>query len=502
MSLTARRNVTDEDASDELVPRGQPVPGTDMPHVFKEPAPIPAKLIRAHALAGLWLLLVAALFGLVTAWKFHDPEFMGQQEWSTWGRTRANHVQGILLAWLVNGFMAFAYFAVPTLTNRPILSERLGWAIFWFWNVGVVLGGWVLVSIGLMQSVEWGEFPAVIDVFIIIGLLAFAVQLCTPYIRQRRESKSSLYVASWYLLLALTFTPVAFIIGQFLPPFVTPGATGAVLSGLWIHDAVGMFTTPLALLIAYYVIPAATGRPIFSHFMSLIGFWGLVYFYPLNGIHHYTFSPIPMHAQTSAIAASVAMGLTVVIVVVNLYASLRGSARMVVTYLPLRFVWMALFFYILVSLQGAYQAGMPVQEVIHFTDWVIAHSHMAMAGFATFMVFGGILHFWPMVSGRMPDPALARSSFWVSTLALSAMIIDLTIVGLQQASMWLSGNPWIDSVTASMPGWITRSVSGTALFIGFILFIAALHKAKPVEEIEVADKAVDVAAAKEAVQHG
>src|SRR5699024_4749499 len=143
-----------------------------------------------------------------------------------------------------------------------------------------------------------------------------------------------------------------------------------------------------------------------SHFMSLIGFWGLVYFYPLNGIHHYTFSPIPMHAQTSAIAASVAMGLTVVIVVTNLYASLRGSARMVVTYLPLRFVWLSLLFYILVSLQGAYQAGMPVQEVIHFTDWVIAHSHMAMAGFATFMVFGGILHFWPMVSGRVPDPTL------------------------------------------------------------------------------------------------
>src|SRR5699024_6910676 len=210
----------------------------------------------------------------------------------------------------------------------------------------------------------------------------------------------------------------------------------------------------------------------------------------------------PMHAQTIAIAASVAMGLTVVIVVTNLYASLRGSARMVVTYLPLRFVWVSLLFYILVSLQGAYQAGMPVQEVIHFTDWVIAHSHMAMAGFATFMVFGGILHFWTMVSGRVPDPKLARSSFWVSTIAVSGMIIDLTIVGLQQATIWLNGNPWIESVTASMPGWVTRSVTGFALTIGFVLFLAALLRAKPIEEIEVADKAVDVAAAKRAVNRG
>src|SRR5699024_8731807 len=298
-------------------------------------APVPATLIRAHVMAGLGLLLVAVAFGLATSWKFHDPEFLGDQEWATWGRVRANHVQGILLAWLVNGFMAFAYFAVPTLTNRPILSERLGWMMFWFWNIAVVLGGWTMVSIGLMQSVEWGEFPVVIDTFIVIGFLAFAAQLLTPYIRERREARTSMYVASWYLLLAMTFTPIAFVIGQFIPEYFAPGASGAILSGLWIHDAVGMFTTPLALLIAYYVIPAATGRPIFSHFMSLIGFWGLVYFYPLHGIHHYTFSPIPMHAQTIAIAASVAMGLTVVIVVTNLYASLRGSARMVVTYLPL-----------------------------------------------------------------------------------------------------------------------------------------------------------------------
>src|SRR5699024_3116703 len=126
MSLTSR-HVTDQDASDETLLHDQPVPGTDMPHEFEGPAPIPAALIRAHVMAGLSLLLVAVAFGLITSWKFHDPEFLGQQDWATWGRTRANHVQGILLAWLVNGFMAFAYFAVPTLTNRPILSERLGW---------------------------------------------------------------------------------------------------------------------------------------------------------------------------------------------------------------------------------------------------------------------------------------------------------------------------------------------------------------------------------------
>src|SRR5699024_11682181 len=134
----------------------------------------------------------------------------------------------------------------------------------------------------------------------------------------------------------------------------------------------------------------------------------------------------------------------------------------------------------------------PVQECIHYTDWVIAHSHMAMAGFATFMVFGGILHLWPMVSGRIPDPRLARWSFWVATIALTGMIIDLTIVGLQQASLWLNGSPWIDSVTASMPGWITRAVSGLALTIGFVLFLMALTKATSSANLGGLDQAGDV----------
>lgn len=457
-----------------------PVPGTDLPHDRGDRAPVPKGLVRAHTLAGLSLLLVAVAFGLITSWKFHSPDFLGQDAWATWGRMRANHVQGILFAWLMNGFIAFAYFAVPTLTNRPVLSERLGWILFWFWNVAVVLGGWVLVMMGVNQSMEWGEFPILIDIFVIVGFLAFAVQLIAPYVQERRRTREPMYVASWYLILALTFSPVAFVLGQFLPEFLTPGASGAIISGLWIHDAVGLLVTPFALLIAYYVIPAATGRPIFSHFMSLVGFWGLVFFYPLNGIHHYTFSPIPMHTQMISVAASVAMGLVVVIVVTNLYMSLRGCTRMVVSYLPLRFVWVAVLFYILVSLQGAYQAGMPVQEVIHFTDWVIAHSHMAMAGFATFMVLGGLLHAWPLVTGRMPDEKLARAAFWMATLAMFGMVIVLTIAGLQQASLWLNGSPWIDSVVASIPGWLARSFTGFGLTIGFILFLAALLRSRPI----------------------
>ncbi len=133
---------------------------------------------------------------------------------------------------------------------------------------------------------------------------------------------------------------LAYPVGNVVPEYL-PGALGATFSGLWIHDAVGLFVTPMALAIAYAVIPAVSGRPIFSHFLSMIGFWVLFLLYPLNGTHHYVFSSIPMDAQKGAIVASVYLGADVVLVVTNLLHRLGLISRLLVVDTPcaLRSAW-------------------------------------------------------------------------------------------------------------------------------------------------------------------
>ncbi len=133
-------------------------------------------------------------------------------------------------------------------------------------------------------------------------------------------------MSSWYIIGGLVFTLLAVPDGQHRAGVRARRRRARPFSGLWIHDAVGLFVTPLALAIIYFVIPAATGRPIFSHFLSMLGFWLLFFLYPLNGTHHYVFSVIPMAAQMAAIAASALLGVDVVIVVTNLLpvAARRG----------------------------------------------------------------------------------------------------------------------------------------------------------------------------------
>ena len=87
-------------------------------------------LVRAHGTAAMLMLVVSVLFGITVSLKFHIPELLGGDAWSTWGRLRYNHTQGIFFGWLGNAFLAFLYFAVPRLADRPVLSRSLGWAIF------------------------------------------------------------------------------------------------------------------------------------------------------------------------------------------------------------------------------------------------------------------------------------------------------------------------------------------------------------------------------------
>ena len=376
----------------------------------------------------------------------------------------------MFFGWLGNAFLAFLYYAVPKLAGRTVTGVRLGWVLFGVWNFLLVLPGWVAVQAGFSQPLEWAEFPLPVDAAATLGLLLTWVQFAVPLLRARVPS---LYVSAWYVLGGLTFTLLAYPVGNVAPELLT-GAQGATFSGLWIHDAVGLYVTPLALAVVYAVIPVVTRQPIYSHFLSMIGFWLLFLVYPLNGTHHFVFSSIPMEAQKGAVVASVYLGVDVILVVANLLLSLRGQAGKVAADVPLRFVWVGVVAYLVVSLQGSAQAVMSVNRFVHFTDWVIGHSHLAMIGFASFAALGGLLHAWRKTPGCRYNPAAANWAFWLLAVGLTAMVADLTAAGLVQGMMWQGDGPWIDSVSASKGFWVARSVSGFLILAGFLAVVRAV----------------------------
>ena len=428
-------------------------------------------LVRWHLIASAVLFAVSLLGGLSYAMQFNNLYPFTGIEWLSPGRVRMTHTNMAAYGFIANAFIAGMLFAIPRLTKRPILSDALGWFIFVAWQV-FMLATIIGELAGYGQGIEWGETPIFVDPFILLGLVLLVVNLSFPILRTREEG---LYVSLWYFLAAFAWTGLVYFMGNYLPQFWIPGTAGAAITGLFIHDLVGLFVTPIGWGLMYFFVPLLLRKPIWSHALSLIGFWGLAFFYPMQGVHHFLYSPIPMYAQYGAIVATIAVEIVVVTVIVNFFGTLHGRSEAVRGNLAVRWFYTGMIMYALTCFQCAFQVTLTFQRIIHFTDWVVAHAHMVMFGVFGFWIMGVFIELWPRAVGRpWAMPQLLTAHYWLTLIGLVLMVVDLTAAGLVQGFSWANLNHWGESVVASMPFWWTRSVSGVLIITGQGLFFYAL----------------------------
>ena len=121
---------------------------------------------------------------------------------------------------------------------------------------------------------------------------------------------------------------------------------------------------------------------------------------------------------------------------------------------------------------------MGFSETIHFTDYVIGHSHLAMLGFATFASIAGLLHAWQKMTDAPYHAGAINAAYWLTTIGIVVMVSDLTLAGLAQGDLWKSGAPWVASLRASEPYWVIRTLSAIPVTAGFGLLCYGLLRAK------------------------
>ncbi|MCB9865467.1 MAG: cbb3-type cytochrome c oxidase subunit I [Phycisphaerales bacterium] len=428
---------------------------------------IEVSLVKWHFLTGFAFLLIAMLAGLLFSMQFlQQYPFKGIEIFSP-GRWRFVHTQGVAYGFIANIFLGMLYWAVPRLTHRPVLSRPLSWFLFFAWQA-VILATAIGVLLGQAQALEWGETPVWIDPVAEIGLILVAVNFLAPVFK----TKGPMYVTLWYFVAALVWTPLVYAMGNFLPQYLMTGVAAGAIGGLFIHDLVGLFVTPLGWGMMYYFVPIILKKPIWSHGLSLVGFWGLAFFYPLNGIHHFLYTPIPMFLQYGAIISTVAVELVVTTVIINFFMTIRGTGDMLRTSIPIRWFYTGMIFYFTTCLQCAFHTTLTFQKIIHFSDWVVGHAHLVMFGVFGFWMLGLLVHLLPRVCNRAGwySRGLNEWHFWITALSMLVMFFDLMIAGLIQGYMWRDLAAWEETIRASRPYWLVRSVSGTAIIVAQFLF--------------------------------
>ncbi len=442
-------------------------------------------LVTWHFAFAVFFMLTSMTSGFLVALNFnHLYPFQGI-EWLSVSRLRLLHTNEIAYGWLVNGFLAALYYAIPRLTGRPVAAGWLGW---------VILGVWQLLMfttslgqlLGFTQALEWGETPTgfrpgtfqlefvPVDFLIELGAVLVAIQFFVPIVRSLHKR---MYVSLWYISAGLVWLILTYVMGNTLPEWAMPGSSGAATVGLFIHDLVGLFVTPMGWGLMYFFVPVILRQPIWSHALSVIGFWALAFFYPLNGVHHFLLSSIPMSVQYGAILSTMAVEIVVTTVIVNFFATMWGKGHALRSSLPIRWFYVGMVFYFITCLQCFFHTTLTLQKVIHFTDWVPGHAHMVMFGVFSFWIIGIITWLWPRMTGNeWYSRRLNHWQFWLSVLGLLIMFVDLLAAGLMNGYMLDALSPWMDMVRALSPFWAIRTFAGGMILLAQLLFAFNLWK--------------------------
>lgn len=415
--------------------------------------------------AVVWLL-VASAAGLTASVKLHEPDWLTQQAWLTFGRIRTLHLNAVAYGWAPMAGLGIAMFVIPRLLNRPLMGARYALVGAMLWNAALI-AGLGSVAVGISDGMEWLEIPWQIDMLFAAGGALMAMPLIYTLVNRR---VAHLYVSVWYMACALFWLPVLFIVAKI--PGLHQGVQQAAVNWWFGHNVLGLFYTPLALASVYYFLPKVIGRPIQSYNLSLLGFWGLAFFYGQVGGHHLIGGPVPQWMVTLSIVQSMMMIIPVLAFTVNQYQTLQGHLGALRHSPTLRFIGVGGLMYTASSIQGSFEALRSMNAVTHFTHYTVGHAHLGLYGFVSFVFFGAMYFVLPRVTTReWPYPRLISAHFWLAFIGIAIYFLSLTVGGWLQGSAMLDAKQsFMSSVALTLPYLRGRSVGGGLMVLSHLVF--------------------------------
>jgi cytochrome c oxidase cbb3-type subunit 1/cytochrome c oxidase cbb3-type subunit I/II len=421
---------------------------------------------KAFTLTSAIWFAAATTLGMIAAGYLIAPDFLANVEYVHFGRARPMHINAVLFGFVTPGLLAAAFYYFPKLLRTELYSHKLGVFSAIFWNI-TVAAGIIGIALGYTQGREYAELAWPVDIMVVISFSLVVINILMT-VRQRKES--ILFVSIWYTTAAVVLTSITYCLGNVIWKPDTGALAGipdAILLWFYGHNIFGLLLTPMGLGIAYYALPIATRSPLYSHTLSLIGFWSLIIVYTHIGTHHLLQVPVPTWLKTISTVDSIAMVIPVMIVLINLWYTVKGKLGDIHADIGAKFIFTGTIFYFFVNIQGSMMALPHVQRITHFNNWVVGHAHIGVLGFAGVTALGGMYFILPRITGKqLYSRFLADVQYWLVLIGITGFAVVLTTVGLIQGNAWYNGETLYRTLPEIQPYYILRASLGSFIMVG------------------------------------
>lgn len=416
----------------------------------------------------IWFVIGTGL-GSFNAAKLAFPDFVTGYEYFSFGHMRQVHVMAVIFGWISMAFAMAMMYITPALGNTRLWSEKLGvWNCF-LWNGGLSLA-LVLLWMGMTSGREYSDFPWFIDLVILFGVvLPLGINVWMTILKRRTQG---IYTTNWFFGSAVFMVWIVLLVGNLPEYFQLTGLTEAYLTWWFAHNVLGLWITPVAAAIAYYTVPKITGNPLYSHRIGHLHFWSVVVFYSTPAAHHLMSSPLPEWLKSFASVEGVLILVPAIAFVSNLLLTMTGKWRYFVDNVETKFTITGVLMAIPLNMQGGFQQTRAINWYIHGTGWIVAHAHLALLGFSTFLEAAAVYYGLQTIMRRkLYSLTLANFHFWFLLIGFTIYWISMTIAGLIQGAAKIYEVPYIDTVIAEHPYMIARWVGGTMVFTGNLVWL-------------------------------
>lgn len=380
--------------------------------------------------AAAWLF-VATILGAFSALKLRLPGLWDDCEFITYGRVFPMHMIALVYGWGLQAGIGVMLWLMARLTRREI---KYGLGIIFLghvWNALVSIAV-ILILFGFGRSIPWLDFPAWLAPLFALTYMSLVVWVI-PMFKFRKHKET--YISETYIIGAAVWFPWVFITACLLIQQQAAPTMAAGASAWFVSNLIYFWFAPVALAVAYYIVPKIAGRPIYSYGIAKLGFWTLAVFAGWTGFHRFYGGPFPAWMPGASGAAVIFMVMAVVATFSNLYMTLRGRTKLMEESPSLRFTMMGMFFFALYCVLSALSLLPFLQRSLQFSFFTSGLDVLAVYGFFSMTIFGAMYFIVPRITGcEWPSAAKIQRHFWFNTYGIFTLIVCLLVAGIAQGS--------------------------------------------------------------------